>query len=152
MATDNPNLDLELLAKDMAFWARENVHSLGVAVVSVITVINRNTSEVSQKDGSYATRLTHIPDPQNRGEDDPGTNHMATAHAKVDKRLRMELGNDTQDPAVRRGEDKATGDAAAWLSDSLLVIAAYFGCPTPEEDRVVANYGLNQFHQQTLSD
>jgi hypothetical protein len=150
MAVDNPQLELKDLAHDMAEWARDNMHFLGAAAVALVQVINKDTGEVSMDRATYATRLTSDPDPVNRGVEDRGTNYAAMADGKVDARLRRELFPDPSNIA-RRGEDPADGDAAAWLSSSLLIITAYSGCPKPAEDRVVANYGLNQYHQRTLN-
>ena len=144
MATDIKNTDLEQVAQEMALFAKEELHYLGAAVINLVTVLSRETGEVAGISAEYATRLSRKPEPEKRGSSDKGTDYLAMAHGKADKRLRNELGMDTGFPLVRRGEDEATGDSVKWLSDGLLVIAAFSGAPTPEQDQIVTDWGINR--------
>lgn len=146
-------VDLQSVAEQMALYAEEELLVTGAAVVNLVSVTNKQRGEVRIKAGEYVTRLSRQPEPENpkRGPDDKGTDYLAYARAKAAKRLRLELGIDTQDPPVRRGEVEVRGDSAEVLVDALWLITAYSGAPTPEQDQLVTQWGVRRFRELAVA-
>lgn len=143
-ALDYNEIDLPGLALELAFYAKDELKFSGAAVINLVTVIDKEKGEVFIKAGEYATRLTRLPQPEIRGAEDQGTDYLAMARAKAAKRLRLELGVDIAGPAVRKGEVEPRGDSAMQLTDAMLLITAFSGAPTPEQDQIVTDRGIQQ--------
>lgn len=147
MALNYRDVDYEGLAQEMARYAKDEHRFLGAAVVKLAEVIDLHTNELFLRTGTYVTCLSRRPDMVNKGPEDKGTNYLAMADAKADKRLRQELGLDTEDSFARRGEIEVGGDSVERLADATWIITAFSGAPTPEEDQIVTKWGLRRFHQ-----
>lgn len=133
------------IAAELMTLKADNLKILGAAVISVYECTNREvegetiTEAKGINSGEHASKLSRKP---NREPGDPGTDYLGLAHAKKSRRLRMETANDIEDPAVRRGEDPATGDEAIKLGTNLIIITAFSGARTPEQDRQIAEFGM----------
>lgn len=142
---DYNEIDLPSLALELALYAQDKLKFSGAAVINLVTVIDKEKGEVFIKAGEYTTRFSRPPQPEIRGAGDPGTSYLAIARAKATKRLRLELGIDIVKPAVRKGEVEPRGDSALQLTDAMLLITAFSGAPTEEQDQIVTDWGVKVF-------
>lgn len=147
MAINYEAIDLNQVVEGMAGYAKNEFNFLGAAVLKLVVIVDRQKGELRIKPAEYTTRFSRSPEPEKRGADDTGTDYLAMADGKAAKRLRKELGIDIIEPETRRGEPEVAGDDATWLTDFQLLVTAFSGAPKPDQDEVIAEWGITKFRE-----